>query len=67
MYIIFIAVLSYELYLWVVFMYLTYRFLKKSIYICIEYLLTAFCHYHYMIMAVIHAITLFSVYDCSIA
>ena len=59
---IFVLVLFNELYLWVVFMNFSLPFLKKSIYDSIKYLLTVFCHYHYMIMAVIHAITLFPIY-----
>ena len=56
-----IVILLYEVYLWVVFVNFYQPFLKKSIYARIEYLLTVFCHYHYMIVAVIHAITLFTI------
>ena len=53
--------LFYDVYLWVVFVNFYQPFLKKSIYTSVEYLLTVFCHYHYMIVAVIHAIALFAI------
>ena len=56
-----VVILFYEVYLWVVFVNFYQPFLKKSIYTSVEYLLTVFCHYHYMIVAVIHAVTLFTI------
>ena len=61
MYMVSVVILFYEVYLWVVFVNFYQPFLKKSIYTRVEYLLTVFCHYHYMIVAVIHAITLFAI------
>ena len=61
MYIFLIVILFYYFYLWVVFAYLHYPFHKKRIYPFIKYLFPIFCHYHYMLMAVIQTITLFPI------
>lgn len=58
---VFIVILFYKIDLWVVFLNFYQPFLKKSIYARIKYLFTVFCHYHYMIVAVIHAVTLFAI------
>lgn len=55
-----IVILLDEVNLWVVFLDFYQPFLKKSINARIKYLFTLFCHYHYMIVAVIHAVTLFA-------
>lgn len=66
-----IVILLYEVYLWVVFMDFYQPFLKKSIHTRVEYFLTVFCHYHYMIVAVIHAVALFTIlyffHNCNIS